>query len=644
MYTLGKYTEHQRKNWAQSKRIIIYESESQLLDFIKHARRNSKPPNKKMYFGTIPEDLAARIKKDTGAELKGYNFSISENEIRKIFKSHGSKATEAPRGQRAITEADIASIPKIVQNPDKIILDNMLYNGKPAIKFVKTINGRTTVVSYVSDRHSDLAVQTMYSGKNKDGTLALLTDAQAPETTSKTGKGTGSATNNIQKKGKPGSLFGGLPQRDQAIAKQAPEARIYLATRNFLNRNGGIGTIDEAFKRYDRNWSKDGKLSKAGAGRGFRQGFDELAASIADEPDLISLIGDIEDSDAGYRMVEIASRYERLPDSEKVALGRQAADPGYHPALDAEREAWENSDEGREFMAKYKIEAEKKQPTANPAKAAKLKEAKPVPARLLIDYYDKANKRTNFESKDLKNFALEKIPGKKNLFYFKTGSKTLAEIELYGYYHSTGSEKIWVAIFNMEHKRPCYHYSIYAREDFNPMGAAEIKFQIDKTIKTDQPDWKLILLRGVKYKYAGSMDGKKTAETKKRIGAMNGKKPMEARLRLRYFDKRVNKYIESLVAEMGDRFTLEKRNDYYYLVHGEEKRRPFNLKEAKEKNGDWVTIFKPKGYCKMPFTLEIHTEKPFLTNEATRNYDFFEIGNRIWKYKETRAKLLAGKK
>ena len=234
MYTLGKYTEHQRKNWAQSKRIIIYESESQLLDFIRHAKKNSKPPNKKMYFGTIPEDLAKRIKKDTGAEVKGYNVSISEDEIRKIFISHGKEAKEAPRGHRAITEADIASIPKIIQNPDKIALSSKLYYGKPAIHFIKTINGQTTVVSYVSDKHRDLIMQTMYSGKNKDGTLATPTDELASAITSETRSGTGSATRNIQnskagktggkamgkgKKEKAGSLFGfGDPKQEEAYS------------------------------------------------------------------------------------------------------------------------------------------------------------------------------------------------------------------------------------------------------------------------------------------------------------------------------------------------------------------------------------------------------------------------------------------
>jgi hypothetical protein len=179
---LAKYSEHQRQNWAQSKRIKIYENKAQLRDFIRNAKNNSNS-NNKMYFGKIPEYLAERIKSDTGVDIAGYNVSISENEIRKIFKSHGSEATEALRGQRAITENDIANIPKIIQNPDTIELDDNLYDRKPVIKFTKTIDGRTTVVSYVSDKRNDLRVQTMYSGKN-NGTLATLTDASAPDTTS----------------------------------------------------------------------------------------------------------------------------------------------------------------------------------------------------------------------------------------------------------------------------------------------------------------------------------------------------------------------------------------------------------------------------------------------------------------------------
>jgi hypothetical protein len=163
---LGGYSELQRQNWALSKRIVIYENEAQLREFVRNAR-NGGSSNKKMYLGRILKELAEIIKRDTGIDVDGYNIAISENEIRKIFKDHGDEAAENLRGQRAIVEDDIISIPNIIQNPDKIELSDELYGGKPVIHFIKTIEGRTTIVSYVSDKHNDLRVQTMYSGRNK---------------------------------------------------------------------------------------------------------------------------------------------------------------------------------------------------------------------------------------------------------------------------------------------------------------------------------------------------------------------------------------------------------------------------------------------------------------------------------------------
>jgi hypothetical protein len=178
-HSLGKYSEHQRENWALSK-IAIYENEEQLRNFIRQAK-DGKIIDNKIYFGKIPSYLAERIKKEIGKDIdvEGYNLSISAYEIRKIFNSHGDKSTEEPRGQRSITEDDIVNIPLIVLTSDKIMLSDDLYEGRPVIVFVKTINGQTTMVSYVSKKSKDLRVQTMYSGKDKkgSGTLAPPIDA-----------------------------------------------------------------------------------------------------------------------------------------------------------------------------------------------------------------------------------------------------------------------------------------------------------------------------------------------------------------------------------------------------------------------------------------------------------------------------------
>jgi hypothetical protein len=165
-HSLGKYSEHQRQNWACSKRIIIYEDETQLRDFIKLAR-NDKTFDRKMYFGMIFGDIAQRIKDNTGIDVEGYNVTISASVIRKIFISHGDETTEALRGQRAIVEDDILRIPQIILYADKILLSPQPYGGNPVIRFVKTINERTTVVFYVSNKHKDVAAQTMYSRKKK---------------------------------------------------------------------------------------------------------------------------------------------------------------------------------------------------------------------------------------------------------------------------------------------------------------------------------------------------------------------------------------------------------------------------------------------------------------------------------------------
>lgn len=177
-YSLREYTEQQKKNWGNSKRIVIYDNQEQLAQFISDSIAN-KTMDKKMYFGAIPSDLAARIKTDAGVDVEGFNLSLGSNEIRKILKDHGDPATEAMRGQRAITADDFAHIADIVLNPSNIVLSDQTYNGKPAIIFSGEYNGRMNVVAVVSNKRLDLFVQTVYANVKK-GNLSTPTGEQAP--------------------------------------------------------------------------------------------------------------------------------------------------------------------------------------------------------------------------------------------------------------------------------------------------------------------------------------------------------------------------------------------------------------------------------------------------------------------------------
>ena len=99
-------------------------------------------------------------------------------EVRKILKDHGTSETEPLRGQEPISINDFDTIKECVQNPDAIRLSQKMYMGNHVIEFVKTLKGRTTVVTYVESGKRDLRVQTMYKGIEKKS-VAPLKDANA---------------------------------------------------------------------------------------------------------------------------------------------------------------------------------------------------------------------------------------------------------------------------------------------------------------------------------------------------------------------------------------------------------------------------------------------------------------------------------
>ena len=196
-YSLEPYSEKQKKNWKDSKRIVLYESDDQLRSFVEESKAG-KNAGKKMYFGMVPENLAELILEDTGLDLTAYNCAIQAYEIQKVFNDHGNDEREALRGQRGITVDDFVYIPKVIQNPDKIELSPRLYNGKPVITFTRDIDGKRVVTAYVSDKHIDLLVQTMYAGAKK-GNLPTPIGEQAPINTPEA-NGSTVSKDNIQEK------------------------------------------------------------------------------------------------------------------------------------------------------------------------------------------------------------------------------------------------------------------------------------------------------------------------------------------------------------------------------------------------------------------------------------------------------------
>lgn len=187
-YALKEYSQHQIDNWKESKTIVVYENDEQAKIFCEKALKDNSF-KKKLYFGAITEDMARKIKQKTRIDVSDLNCCIRADEIRKILKnSHGNEKKENLRGQRAITIDDILLIPYVIQNADTVRRSETDYEGKPVIEFVKEIDGKTTVISYVSRKHKDLTVQTIYAGVKDKKNRSLATTPSGDNSFSQTSK------------------------------------------------------------------------------------------------------------------------------------------------------------------------------------------------------------------------------------------------------------------------------------------------------------------------------------------------------------------------------------------------------------------------------------------------------------------------
>ena len=205
-YSLREYSEHEKENWKNSKRIIIYDGPESLNAFLNRALQDENFYGK-LYFGKIPDNLADRIYLETNIKTAGNNLSLGASEVRKIMKSHGNASTEKLRGQRAITIDDFKYIVDVIENPDEIeaFVDGYVGRKKsepnPAINFKKTLpNGKTIVFAYVSDKHQDLNVQTMYGWNKKRDLAQSPLGYYPPAPTPETHLSTASFNNNIPDK------------------------------------------------------------------------------------------------------------------------------------------------------------------------------------------------------------------------------------------------------------------------------------------------------------------------------------------------------------------------------------------------------------------------------------------------------------
>lgn len=188
------YTQKEINNISSDK-ISIANSKSDIVKFAQKAKK--VPGNFKIFVGKVANSTANRVKNMLGIDVNNYNISLKNDAIRHSYNHHANKS-ETLRGQVPITPMDFANIPMIVNEADNIIDAGTNKFGQKAITFEKNIDGNNVVVTYVSNKHKTLELQSFYKFKNNKKSSATASDVlNTSNRTSETDSSTNSFVNNI---------------------------------------------------------------------------------------------------------------------------------------------------------------------------------------------------------------------------------------------------------------------------------------------------------------------------------------------------------------------------------------------------------------------------------------------------------------
>ena len=249
------YTDKEINN-IESSKIKIANNEEDIINYAKDIK-NKKNTFNKMYLGKIKEKVSDYIKNKLGINVDNYNISLNKNGIEHSINHHSSES-ELLRGQVPITEEDFKNIPTIINEADSITRGYDTTNNKPSITFEKNIGGNNVVVTYVSDKHHNLELQTMYKFKNnkKINSVTAVNENNSLTSTSKTNSDTNLFESNISQKDNnvkqelDNSSFSLKQKQNDIIQKSNPQDK-ELGEHTWINSVDDIKTFKEAVEDDD---------------------------------------------------------------------------------------------------------------------------------------------------------------------------------------------------------------------------------------------------------------------------------------------------------------------------------------------------------------------------------------------------------
>lgn len=153
------YTNEEKSNWEQSKKIVLAVNDEHIKKFISKARNgDASVQGKKLLLGKLRQETADRIRDEVGINLNGYNLELRASDIKHAFNQHSNDGKENLRGQKTITENDIANFAEVETSFDAVKKGSV----SNSLTFIKQIDGQVYAITYYADGNKSLALKTMY--------------------------------------------------------------------------------------------------------------------------------------------------------------------------------------------------------------------------------------------------------------------------------------------------------------------------------------------------------------------------------------------------------------------------------------------------------------------------------------------------
>ena len=242
---LASLTEREKENLSSGKKNKVVSTFQDAVDFVRRAL-SDKTNVDRAYLGKVPASTAQMVMQETGVNIEGYNAVLPSDNVRHIIKNHGDPLIEQARGQSVVSGEDIAAIPEILANPDRVyVSDKADTRNRPVLVFEKQIGDNFVTMQAVSDGTHSIQTDTLYKQKRKSSQDTEYYNA---------GK-TADPAHNVQNVPSQSSSFidATIPQNAAGVNTQdMRSAREYAPERHIDNRTSeSVGARDVNAFQFD---------------------------------------------------------------------------------------------------------------------------------------------------------------------------------------------------------------------------------------------------------------------------------------------------------------------------------------------------------------------------------------------------------